>query len=100
MKSKKKKQYGADEMLSDMNDFNQSLTLWESSKAIRLWDEWRLATVGKQPSASEPLFTMEHVLIQLRRDIGQGRGLKWGDLLELFINNVDTLLDGSNSASQ
>ena len=28
MKSKKKEQYGADEMLSDMNDFNQSLTLW------------------------------------------------------------------------
>lgn len=47
MKSKKKEQYGADEMLSDMNDFNQSLTLWGSSKAIRLWDEWRLATVGK-----------------------------------------------------
>ena len=72
MKSKKNEQYSADEMLSDMNDFNQSLTLWGSSKAIRLWDEWRLATVGKQPSASELLFAMEKVLIQLRRDMGQG----------------------------
>lgn len=100
MKSKKKEQYGADEMLSDMNDFNQSLTLWGSSKAIRLWDEWRLATVGKQPSASELLFAMEKVLIQLRRDMGQGRGLKKGDLLKLFINDVDTLLGSSNSANQ
>lgn len=100
MKSKNKEQYGADEMLSDMNDFNQSLTLWGSSKAIRLWDEWRLATVGKQPSASELLFAMEKVLIQLRRDMGQGRGLKKGDLLKLFINDVDTLLGSSNSANQ
>lgn len=100
MKSKKKEQYGADEMLSDMNDFNQSLTLWGSSKAIRLWDEWRLATVGKQPPASELLFAMERVLIQLRRDMGQGRGLKKGDLLKLFINDVDTLLGDSSPASQ
>ena len=100
MKSKKKEQYSADEMLSDMNDFNQSLTLWGSSKAIRLWDEWRLATVGKQPSASELLFAMEKVLIQLRRDMGQGRGLKKGDLLKLFINDVDTLLSSSNSVNQ
>lgn len=100
MKSKKKEQYSADEMLSDMNDFNQSLTLWGSSKAIRLWNEWRLATVGKQPSASELLFAMEKVLIQLRRDMGQGRGLKRGDLLKLFINDVDTLLSSSNSVNQ
>ncbi len=100
MKSKKNEQYSADEMLSDMNDFNQSLTLWGSSKAIRLWDEWRLATVGKQPSASELLFAMEKVLIQLRRDMGQGRGLKRGDLLKLFINDVDTLLSSSNSVNQ
>ncbi len=100
MKSKKKEQYSADEMLSDMNDFNQSLTLWGSSKAIRLWDEWRLATAGKQPSASELLFAMEKVLIQLRRDMGQGRGLKRGDLLKLFINDVDTLLSSSNSVNQ
>ena len=100
MKSKKNEQYGADEILSDMNEFNQSLTLWGSSKAIRLWDEWRLATVGRQPSASELLFAMEKVLIQLRRDMGQGRGLKKGDLLKLFINDVDTLLGSSGSAKQ
>lgn len=100
MKSKNKEQYGADEMLSDMNDFNQSLTLWGFFKVIHLWDEWRLATVGKQPSASELLFAMEKVLIQLRRDMGQGRGLKKDDLLKLFINDVDTLLGSSNSANQ
>lgn len=31
---------------------------------------------------------MERVLIQLR-DMGQGRGIKQGDLLKLFINDVD-----------
>lgn len=31
--------------------------------------------------------------------MGQGRGLKKGDLLKLFINDVDALLDNSNSAN-
>ena len=97
MKSKKEEVYSADEMLDDMNEFNQSLTLWGSSKAIRLWDEWRLSTVDKKPDPSELLFAMEKVLIQLRRDMGQGRGLKQGDLLKLFINDIDSLQNKSTA---
>lgn len=52
-----------------------------SFKAIRLRDEWRLATVGKRPSASELLFAME-----------TRRGFKKSDLLKLIINDVDTFL--------
>lgn len=88
-KSKKNEQYSPDEMLDDMNDFNKGLTLWGSSKAIRLWDTWRLSSVGKTPKPEELLLAMENVLIQLRRDMGQGRGIKQGDLLKLFINDVD-----------
>lgn len=87
--SKLGEEYGQTEMLKDMTDFNQSLTLWGSSKAIQLWDEWRLMSVGKQPSPRELMLGMERVLIQLRRDMGQKRGLKQGDLLKIFINDVD-----------
>lgn len=88
-RSKKGEEYSESEMLDDMNDFNKGLTLWGSSKAIRLWDTWRLSSVGKTPKPEDLLLAMERVLIQLRRDMGQGRGIKQGDLLKLFINDVD-----------
>ncbi len=87
--SKLGEDYDQNEVLKDMTQFNQALTLWGSSKAIRLWDEWRLMSVDKKPNARDLLLSMERVLIQLRRDMGQKRGLKEGDLLKLFINDVD-----------
>lgn len=87
-KSKTGEDYPENEVLDDMNDFNKGLTLWGSSKAIRLWDTWRLSSVGKTPKPEDLLLAMERVLIQLR-DMGQGRGIKQGDLLKLFINDVD-----------
>lgn len=91
-KSKKNEAYTPDEMLDDMNKFSQELTLWGSSKAIRLWDDWRLLSVNKKPNPEELLLAMEKVLIQLRRDMGQGRGIRQGDLLKLFINDIDDWL--------
>ena len=76
-------------MLDDMMSFNQGLTLWGSSKAIKKWDEWR-ALSGKTPADPYALLHgMEIVLIQLRKDMGEKRGLKQGDLLKLFINDYD-----------
>ena len=88
-KSKKGEEYSENEILDDMNEFNKGLTLWGSSKAIRLWDSWRLSSVGKKPKPEDLLLAMERVLIQLRVDMGQGRGVRPGDLLKLFINDVD-----------
>ena len=86
--------YTQDELMRDFNEFSQALTLWGSPKAIKLWTSWRLAsTRGKQSlNPRELLFAVEEVVLQLRRDMGQKRGLKKGDLLKLFINDVDEKL--------
>lgn len=86
--------YTQDELMRDFNEFSQALTLWGSPKAIKLWTSWRLAsTRGKQSlNPRELLFAVEEVMLQLRRDMGQKRGLKKGDLLKLFINDVDEKL--------
>ena len=91
-KSKKNEIYTQNEMLDDMNEFSQALTLWGSSKAIRLWDDWRLLSINKKPNPKELLLAMEKVLIQLRKDMGQDGGIRQGDLLKLFINDIDDWL--------
>ncbi len=90
-KSKGSAAYTEDELIQDFNEFSQALTLWGSPKAIKLWTSWRLssAAANQAPDPKGLLFAMEEVMLQLRRDMGQKRGLKKGDLLKLFINDVD-----------
>lgn len=84
--------YSEKEILDDFNEFSQALTLWGSPKAIKLWNSWRLAGVEGKPNPQDLLLAMEQIMLQLRCDMGQKRGLKKGDLLKLFINDVDEKL--------
>lgn len=81
-----------EELLTAMNAFNQELTLWGSSKAIREWGNWRVSSGRGKLSGNELLFGMEGVIRQLRRDLGQKRGLRKGDILRLFVNDIDDYL--------
>ncbi len=92
-KQNKNEIYSGEEVLADYMEFGQELVLWGSAKAIRLWNEWRLASVNGKPSGEDLLFAMEKVLIQLRIDMGQKKGLKEGDILRMFINDIDAALE-------
>ena len=92
MQDSRGKSYTQDEILEDYNEFSRALTLWGSPKAIKLWNEWRLASVKGNPIPDELLLAMEQIMMQLRRDMGQKRGLGKGDLLRMFINDVDEKL--------
>ena len=92
-KQNKNETYSGEEALADYMEFGQELVLWGSAKAIRLWNEWRLASVNGKPSGEDLLFAMEKVLIQLRIDMGQKKGLKEGDILRMFINDIDVALE-------
>lgn len=90
--AKNANEYSQDEMLKDMMEFNQGLTLWGSSKAIRKWDEWRLDSAKGVKNPYDVLHGMEKVLIQLRKDMGEKRNLKQGDLVRLFVNDYDEVM--------
>ena len=92
-KQSKQEKYGGEEALADYMEFGQELALWGSTKAIRLWNDWRLASVRGTPSGEDLLFAMEKVLIQLRLDMGQKKGLKEGDILKMFVNDIDAALE-------
>lgn len=99
-KSRRHQTYSNDEVFEDMTEFNKSLTLWGSAKAIRLWDKWRLASVGQTPTPEQLLLAMERVIIQLRLDMGQSCGIKQGDILKLFINDVDDAILKKNQGTK
>ena len=44
------------------------------------------------PDPEKLLFTMERIMMQLRADMGKKGRLKKGDLLKLFINDLDDYL--------
>lgn len=80
-----------DELSERMKEFNKALTLWGSSKAVRVWGKWRVSSGKGEVDPGDVMFGMEAVMIQLRRDVGQRR-LSKGDLLRLTVNDIDEVL--------
>lgn len=75
-----------------VDQFNRELTLWGSSKAIRLWGYWRTSTAAGHSEPLDLLLGMEKVLVQLRKDMGIRGRLYKGDILRLTINDLDEVL--------
>lgn len=86
------KKFTQEELLNLFNQFTKELTLWGSSKAIKAWGNWRVASSRGLNDPRELLFGMEKVLIQLRKDMGLKRGIAEGDLLRLTVNDIDDYL--------
>ena len=86
-KTNSSEEYSSEEIMADFYEFGQELTLWGSAKAIKLWDDWRLAPNKGKADGKELL--MENIVIQLRKDMGQGGRLAEGDILKLYINDFD-----------
>lgn len=86
--------YPEEEMINDIMQFNQGLTLWGSSKAIKKWDKWRLLSTKPPVNPIDVMHGMEDVLIQLRKDMGERENLKQGDILKLTINDYDESIGG------
>ena len=82
------KKFTQEELLNLFNQFTKELTLWGSSKAIKAWGNWRVASSRGLNDPKELLFGMEKVLIQLRKDMGLKRGIAEGDLLRLTVNDI------------
>lgn len=83
------KEFTQKELIDLFNHFTKELTLWGSSKAIKAWGNWRVASSRGFNDPKDLLFGMEKVLIQLRKDMGLKRGIAEGDLLRLTVNDID-----------
>ena len=82
-----------DDLENFLRDFTRNAILWSSHGVIKKYAVFRDSTLNaKQASVEslyETLFQFEDVLFEIRKDLGNSnRGLKKGDLLVLFINDL------------
>lgn len=79
------------DMMMRMVDFSKEVTLFGSNKVIKKWAKYRTSAAKLSPT--ENLKQLEGVLFAIRADLGmKKRGMKTGDILALFINDVDELI--------
>lgn len=85
--------YDEQDMLKDMMSFSRQLTLWGSSRVIRKWLAFRESSQNPGEKPTNNLFVLEDIIFEIRKDMGQKRkGLKKGDLLAFFVNDIKSYL--------
>lgn len=92
MKStKQSKMMSEKEMLERMIGFSKEVTLYGSNKVVKRWAKYR--TSADKLTPIENLTQMENILFAIREDLGiRKRGMKKGDILSLFINDIQEIL--------
>ena len=89
-------EYTQEQMIHDISAFSELLTLWGSSRVIKKWIKFRELSQDKT-KATQNLFLLEEIVFEIRKDMGQGKkGLKQGDLLSFFVNDIRKYLLNSN----
>jgi hypothetical protein len=67
--------------------------LWGPEPVIRSFNAWRALLTEADEPTPEMVFQFERVLYAIREGLGNGRGgLAEGDLLRVFINDLDPYL--------
>ncbi|MCM1221015.1 MAG: hypothetical protein NC548_41675 [Lachnospiraceae bacterium] len=74
-----------------MSDFSKGLTLWGSNRVVKKWLKYRKAALeGMSPKNT--LFLLEDIIYEIRKDVGQRKKLGKGDMLSIFINDIETVI--------
>jgi hypothetical protein len=84
--------YGQSEMLTDMLKFSRKLTLWGSNRVIKKYLKLRDQSINQPKPPQEILFVMEDIIYAMRKDLGLKR-MKKGNLLAIFINDIESYLN-------
>lgn len=74
-----------------MSEFSKGLTLWGSNKVVKKWLKYRKASLENM-SPKSSLLLLEDIIYEIRRDVGQRKKLGKGDMLSIFINDIDKIV--------
>lgn len=74
-----------------MSDFSKGLTLWGSNKVVKKWLRYRKAAM-KDMSRENSLLLLEDIIYEIRKDVGQRKRLGKGDVLSIFINDIENII--------
>lgn len=83
------------ELIEYFNKFTQQLLIWGSDGVVKQWSELRGLTINASDASNfNNMFEFEKLLYEIRKDIGhKNKGLNKGDLLGLFINDLDKYIE-------
>ena len=90
-KDKNKDVLEDEEFVQFLSEFTRKLILWGSNGVVKKYSSFRQGslTPAQDSSPYTILFNFEQVLLEIRKDIGHSnQTLKPGDLLALFINDI------------
>lgn len=77
------------EVLQALLEWTQKLIVWGSNDVIKQWNVVRLQLGETVDAPVGNLFELEKLLIAIRKDMGFSGTYKKGELLSLFINDID-----------
>ena len=81
------------EMLEFMSSFNQRIMVWGADEVLAAWVKFRKFSVDENLMKAEPMrlmFLYEDLIRAIRQDLGhKNRGLGRGDILALFVNDIE-----------
>jgi hypothetical protein len=81
------------ELAAFFEELAQSLLVWGSEPVIAAFNDWRATIAVAEGAAPEAMFAFERLLAAIRTDLGnQPKDLVQGDLLRVFINDIDAFL--------
>jgi uncharacterized membrane protein (DUF485 family) len=88
------KQITEEEMMRFITIFTQKLIVWGSDDVVTHWSKYKKIYAKEDtPDAMLGMFQMEKLLLSIRKDTGhKNKSLKKGDILGLFINDIDKYL--------
>ncbi|MCL2568421.1 MAG: hypothetical protein FWE12_03155 [Oscillospiraceae bacterium] len=95
--TKQEKVISDEEITNRMVLFSKEVTLYGSNKVVRRWAKYRISLASKPPLA-ESMLQLENILFAIREDLGvKKRGMKKGELLALFINDIEEILQNKKA---
>lgn len=74
-----------------MSEFSKGLTLWGSNKVVKKWLKYRKASLENM-SPESSLLLLEDIIYEIRKDVGQRKKLGKGDVLSIFINDIEEII--------
>jgi len=86
------------EIIDFMSHFTQRIMVWGSDDVLVAWVKCRRAAIDEEDIKKNPMKLMilyENLILTIRRDLGhKNKNIGEGDVLALFVNDIDQYLKG------
>ncbi|WP_350343973.1 hypothetical protein PRVXT_000338 [Proteinivorax tanatarense] len=90
------KQLSEKNMVVFFSEFTEKLMVWGSDEVVKKWSNYRRLYVSDKLKSDSvnAMFEFERLLMAIRKDMGhKNKDIKKGELLGLFINDIDKYVE-------